>query len=41
MASLNTSHQQDGGVILYRGELILLYCDQVNCDVSNKGSVSF
>jgi len=30
MATFNTSHHESGGVILYNGELILLFCDNVN-----------
>ncbi|KAH9402119.1 WW domain binding protein 2 [Tyrophagus putrescentiae] len=30
MATFNTSHHQSGGVVLFSGELILLFCDNVN-----------
>lgn len=39
MATINQSHSENGGVVLFNGELILLYCDAVNSDVEGKGSV--
>jgi len=40
MGSLNNSHSQDGGIVLFSGELILLYCDAVHCEVKSFGHVS-
>lgn len=41
MGSINKSHNEsDGGVLLFNGELILLYCDAVSCEVGGKESVS-
>lgn len=41
MGSLNKSHHDTtGGVVIFSGELILLYCDAVHCEVDGKGSVS-
>ena len=41
MGSLNKSHHEStGGVVIFNGELILLYCDAVHCEVEGKGSVS-
>ena len=40
MASLNASHHQDGGVLLYSGEIVLLYSDKVNCEIDHVGNVS-
>lgn len=41
MGSINKSHNEaDGGVLLFNGELILLYCDSVSCEVGGKESVS-
>ncbi|KAI1287365.1 WW domain-binding protein 2 [Halotydeus destructor] len=40
MASLNKSHHEGtGGVIIFNGELILLYCDAVQFDIDRWGSV--
>lgn len=43
MGSINKSHNEaDGGILLFNGELILLYCDSVHCELgSGKESVSF
>lgn len=41
MAQLNSSHHSDGGVLLYSGELVLLYCDKVNCEIDGVGNVRF
>ncbi|XP_074596320.1 WW domain-binding protein 2-like [Brevipalpus obovatus] len=38
MGSINDAHQADGGVLLFSGELILLYCDSVQCEIESKGS---
>lgn len=41
MGSINRSHNEaDGGILLFNGELILLYCDSVKCEVGGKESVS-
>ncbi|RWS21155.1 WW domain-binding protein 2-like protein [Leptotrombidium deliense] len=41
MGSLNNSHhEQTGGVCVFNGELILLYCDSVQCEVEGKATVS-
>lgn len=41
MGSLNKSHNEaDGGILLFNGELILLYCDSVQCEIGGKESVS-
>lgn len=37
MGSLNNAHQENGGVLLYSGELILLYCDSVHCEIKSRG----
>ncbi|RWS15758.1 WW domain-binding protein 2-like protein [Dinothrombium tinctorium] len=40
MGSINNSHhEQTGGVCIFNGELILLYCDAVNCEIEGKASV--
>lgn len=42
MGSINKSHNEaDGGILLFNGELILLYCDAVSCEVGGKESVGF
>lgn len=42
MGSINRSHTEpDGGILLFNGELILLYCDSVSCEIGGKESVSF
>lgn len=41
MGSINKSHNEaDGGILLFSGELILLYCDSVSTEVGGKESVS-
>lgn len=40
MGSLNDAHQANGGVLLYGGELVLLYCEAVNCEVKGITNVS-
>ena len=41
MGSINKSHTEpDGGLLLFSGELILLYCDSVSCEIGGKESVS-
>lgn len=41
MGSINKSHNEaDGGILLFNGELILLYCDSVSCEIGGKESVS-
>lgn len=41
MGSINKSHNEaDGGILLFSGELILLYCDSVSCEAGGKESVS-
>lgn len=40
MGSINKSHNEsDGGVVLFAGELILIYCDAVTCEIGGKESV--
>jgi len=40
MGSLNKSHHEGtGGVVIFNGELILLYCDAVQFEVERRGSV--
>ena len=42
MGSINKGHHEEtGGVLIFNGELILLFCDAVHCDVDGLGSVSF
>lgn len=42
MGSINKSHNEaDGGVLLFNGELILLYCDSVSCEIGGKESVRY
>ncbi|XP_054159170.1 WW domain-binding protein 2-like [Oppia nitens] len=36
MATFNSSHHQSGGVVLFAGELILLYVDKVDIQFDNK-----
>ncbi|CAG2162882.1 unnamed protein product [Oppiella nova] len=36
MATFNASHHESGGVVLFSGELILLYCDNVNITFETK-----
>ncbi|XP_074596541.1 uncharacterized protein LOC141851677 [Brevipalpus obovatus] len=38
MGSINGAHQANGGILLFSGELILLYCDSVQCEIRGKGS---
>lgn len=41
MGSINRSHiETDGGVLLFSGEIVLLYIETVNCEVEGRGSVS-
>lgn len=41
MGSLNNAHHEStGGVVIFNGELILLFCDSVHCEVDGLGSVS-
>ena len=41
MGSLNNAHHEStGGVVIFNGELILLFCDSVHCEVDGRGSVS-
>lgn len=40
MGSINKSHNEaDGGILLFNGELILLYCDSVQCEIGGKESI--
>jgi hypothetical protein len=36
MATFNSSHHDSGGVVLFSGELILLYCDNVYINIDSK-----
>ncbi|CAG2105262.1 unnamed protein product [Medioppia subpectinata] len=40
MATLNASHHESGGVVLFSGELILLYSDNVNITLETKSQNS-
>lgn len=41
MGSINKSHiEENGGVLLFNGELVLLYCDSISCEIGGKESVS-
>lgn len=41
MGSINKSHNEaDGGVLLFNGELILLFCESVHCEIGGTESVS-
>lgn len=42
MGSINKGHHEEsGGVVIFNGELILLFCDAVHCEVDGLGSVGF
>lgn len=36
MATINTAHHESGGVVLFQGELILLFCENVNLNIVEK-----
>lgn len=36
MATYNLSHHESGGVVLFTGELILLFCDDVNIQLPER-----